>query len=321
MSSGLGFRPAADLTLPLTTGPAIKDIDLDFVVVDVETACSRTSSICQIGIVGFAGGREVLTYESLIDPEDRFDAFNTRLHGIGARHVRGKPNYARLHATISAHLGGRVAVAHSNFDRAALGAACAQAGIPAIDARWLDSVRVARHAWPDLPSHKLNVVAAHLGLEHRHHDALSDARVAGWTILKAMDHTGIDLDGWMAGPWRKQVAKSARSPWPMPAENGPLAGERVAFMSRHSDPELPAVVADAGGRIMSGLGETTTLFVVAAARPFTFGICRSANYQKAEALIAAGKPLRILSGDELRALVARDAESFAPSRSATSDPA
>ena len=312
LSAGLGLRPAPDLTLPLTPDPAITNLDLDFVVVDVETACSRTSSICQIGIVGFAGGREVLAYESLIDPEDRFDAFNTRLHGIGAKHVRGKPNYARLHGMISAHLGGRVAVAHSNFDRTALGAACAQAGVPAIDARWLDSVRVARHAWPDLPSHKLNVVAAHLGLEHRHHDALSDARVAGWAILKAMDHTGIDLDGWMAGPWRKQAAKSSRSPWPTPAENGPLAGERVAFMSRHSDPELPAVVADAGGRIMSGLGETTTLLVVAAARPFTFGIRRSANYQKAEALIAAGKPLRILSGEELRVLASAGAGASRP---------
>ena len=84
----------------------------------------------------------------------------------------------------------------------------------------------------------------------------------------------------------------------------------MAFMSRHSDPELPAIVADAGGRIMSGLGETTTLFVVAAARPFTFGIRRSANYQKAEALIAAGKSLRILSGDELRALVSAGAGGF-----------
>ena len=34
----------------------------DFVVIDVETACSRTSSICQIGIVGYAAGVEVLAY-------------------------------------------------------------------------------------------------------------------------------------------------------------------------------------------------------------------------------------------------------------------
>lgn len=311
LSARLGVRHTADLTLSLTPDPGIKDIDLDFVVVDVETACNRASSICQIGIVGFAGGREVLTYESLIDPQEAFEAFNTRLHGIGAKHVRGKPNYAGLHETISAHLGGRVAVAHSNFDKGALGAACAVAGVPPIAARWLDSVQVARHAWPELSSHRLNVLAAHLGLEHRHHDALSDARVAGWVIVKAMDHTGIDLDGWMAGPWRTQPSRSAKSRWPAPAPDGPLAGERVAFMSRHSDPELPGLVAAAGGRIMAGVGETTTLLVVAAARPFTFGVCRSANYRKAEGLIAEGKSLRILSGAELRVLVSAGAESVA----------
>lgn len=44
----------------------------DFVVVDVETACARVSSICQIGIVGFRQGREVFAYETLVDPCDEF---------------------------------------------------------------------------------------------------------------------------------------------------------------------------------------------------------------------------------------------------------
>ena len=34
----------------------------DFVVIDVETACSRVSSICQVGIVGFRDGREIFEY-------------------------------------------------------------------------------------------------------------------------------------------------------------------------------------------------------------------------------------------------------------------
>ena len=37
---------------PLTADTAAPD----FVVVDVETACSRVSSICQIGIVGYRDG-------------------------------------------------------------------------------------------------------------------------------------------------------------------------------------------------------------------------------------------------------------------------
>ena len=43
----------------------------DFVVIDVETACSRVSSICQIGIVGFRDGRIQFEYETLVDPRDQ----------------------------------------------------------------------------------------------------------------------------------------------------------------------------------------------------------------------------------------------------------
>ena len=52
----------------------------DFVVVDVETACSRVSSICQVGIVGFRDGREVFEYETLLDPCDEFHAGNIRVN-------------------------------------------------------------------------------------------------------------------------------------------------------------------------------------------------------------------------------------------------
>ncbi len=46
--------------------PAVDPDALDFVAVDVETACGRVSSICQIGIVGFRGGEIAFEYETLI---------------------------------------------------------------------------------------------------------------------------------------------------------------------------------------------------------------------------------------------------------------
>jgi len=69
----------------------------DFVVVDVETACARVSSICQIGIVGFRQGREVFAYETLVDPCDEFSTFNIRIHGISPEHVAGKPCFGDIH--------------------------------------------------------------------------------------------------------------------------------------------------------------------------------------------------------------------------------
>ncbi|MDP3747168.1 MAG: exonuclease domain-containing protein [Phenylobacterium sp.] len=272
----------------------------DFVVIDVETACNRASSICQIGIVGFAGGREVFAYETLVDPEDAFSPFNIRLHGIGPDRVAGQPSFPRLYDTLREHLAGRVTVAHSNFDHGALTAACRLAGLPMIRSRWLDSVKVARHAWPDLPTHRLNALASHLELEHKHHDALSDARVAGWVVVRAMEKTGLDIAGYLAAPWRG----TPRPRRPKPAAQGPLAGERVAIITSPHNTELPTEIAAAGARIMASVGQTTTMLVVAGTRPFSSGVRATASFLKAEAIAAEGGPISILTADELRDRIA-----------------
>jgi len=310
LAKQFGMRPASELgplvdtpetRSPPEPPPAPARPDLDFVVIDVETACARPSSICQIGIVGFRDGREVLAWETLVDPQDAFMPFNTRLHGIGPQHVAGKPTFPRLYGTLLDHLGGRITVAHSMFDHGALTAACRIAGLPMIRSRWLDSVQVARHAWPDLHTHRLNVLAEHLELEHRHHDALSDARVAGGVLLRAMEHTGLDLAAWMASPWRTSPRKAQR---PTPAANGPLLGEKIALITSPHDRTLPAEIAAAGGKVMAGVGRTTTMLVIAGARPFSFGVRRTALYEKAEALIADGATISILSAEDLRDRIA-----------------
>jgi DNA polymerase-3 subunit epsilon len=309
--TGTAFAQGASAATPASVGapvlapvPDVALPDMDFVVIDVETACGRSSSICQIGIVGFAGGQEVLAWETLVDPQDAFAEFNTRLHGIGARHVRGKPRFPQLYGALSAHLGGRITVAHSNFDQGAVSAACRVAGLPMIRSRWLDSVQVARHAWPELPSHRLNLLADHLGLEHRHHDALSDARVAGWVLVKASEHTGIDLHGWMAAPWRGAPRRRGpRSPAPEAAGSGPLFGLRVAILGQPRDGPLAQMIAAAGGRVVTSVGARTDLLAVGGNRPFDQGLERSAIYRRAETMIALGQAIRIVGERELSALI------------------
>ena len=247
----------------------------DFVVIDVETACARASSICQVGIVGFAGGREIFAYETLLDPRDDFHAFNTHIHGIAAHHVVGQPCFADVHGVIDRHLAGRTTVAHSHFDKGALAAACRVHDRPVIETTWLDSVRVAKRAWPDLPNHKLGGLARYLGITHRHHDALSDARAAGWVVVKAIDHTGLSLADWLAPP-RKAA------PAPRAARSGPLAGERIVIVGEPRDGALAHRLAALGGRIMTAMGSTTTMLVVAtAADPRTLAI--DPQWQKARA--------------------------------------
>ncbi|MDR6787698.1 DNA polymerase-3 subunit epsilon [Sphingomonas sp. BE138] len=271
---------------------------VDFVVIDVETACSRVGSICQIGIVGFRGGAEVFAWETMLDPCDEFSPFNVRIHGITSDHVVGKPTFADVHATVSACLSGRVTVAHSFFDKGALAAACAQHDLPPIACTWLDSVRVAKRAWPELPSHRLDTLTRFLKLRHKHHDALSDARAAGMVVVRAMAHTGIDLAGWLA-----PVSNRGRSA-PPPTADGPLKGQRIAILGAARDGPLAFRLAAHGARIVASVGTTATMLVVSNAQPYGRFVHAHADYKRAEALRRAGKPIEIVAEDDLLLRVA-----------------
>ena len=285
------------MLMPSETAPSVvptpDDPPPDFVVVDVETACPRVSSICQIGIVGFRGGAEVFSYEMLVDPRDEFSPFNIRIHGISADHVAGKPSFAHIHADIDAHLSGRITVAHSNFDKGALAAACRVHDRSPIKTTWLDSVRVAQRAWPDLPSHRLNVLSKYLGIRHKHHDALSDARAAGLVVVRAIEHTGIDLAGWLA-PFAARGGTA-----PKAAQDGPLKGERIAILGAPRDGPLARQLAGAGARVLSSVGLTTTMLVVSNEQPYGRFYHAAPAYRRAEELRRAGSSLAILTEAEI----------------------
>ncbi|MDJ0277589.1 3'-5' exonuclease [Sphingomonas sp. 2R-10] len=268
---------------------------VDFVAIDVETACSRVSSICQIGIVGFRDGVEVFAYDTLLDPCDDFSPFNTRIHGIASEHVAGKPTFADVHAIVGGHLSSRTTVAHSSFDKGALAAACHRHGLPAIEANWLDSVRVARRAWPELPNHKLNTLSRSLNIRHRHHDALSDARTAGLVVVRAMAHTGVSLAEWLNPPPTPKI------PAPRPAAEGPLKGHRIAILGAPRDGPLACRLAAQGARIMAAVGATSTMLVISNAQPFGRFVHAHAEYRRAEQLRRGGAAIAIVAEDALPA--------------------
>lgn len=280
--------------MPFQSATPPSDADLpDFVVIDVETACSRVSSICQVGIVGFKNGVELFEYETLVDPLDRFSSFNTRIHGITCDHVMGAPTFGDIHTILDGHLSGRITVAHSVFDKGALGAACTIHARSMIETTWIDSVRVAKRAWPELPSHRLNVLTKFLGVRHKHHDALSDARAAGMVIVRAIEHTGIGLAGWLS------PASTRQGSVPKAAPAGPLRGARVAILGSTRDGALAHRLAAAGARIMSSVGRTTTMLVISDDQPFGRFVSAHADHRRAEGMRRDGAGIEIVSESEL----------------------
>lgn len=159
---------------------------MNFVAIDVETACADRSSICQIGIAVFQQGRMVRCDGLLIDPETEFSTFNSNLHGILPQHVAGAPTWKMIYPTLRELLSNRILVSHTYFDRAALLSACRRYHLDMFPyLEWADSCEIARKAWPHLPNHKLPSLAKNFKIKYRAHDAAEDARVAGEILLLA----------------------------------------------------------------------------------------------------------------------------------------
>ena len=117
---------------------------MKFVVVDVETANPKMSSICQIGLVIFENGVEVGAESHLIDPEDYFDPINVAIHGITAETVVGAPTIRDLHGRLCELTSGNVVACHTHFDRIALARVCELHSLDTLPCNWLDTARVAR---------------------------------------------------------------------------------------------------------------------------------------------------------------------------------
>ena len=174
--------------------------NLTFNAIDVETANGHSASICQIGIVQVRAGRISDCLSTLVNPEERFNAFNVRLHGIGPDCVKDSATLPDLYAQLRRLLEGTVLVSHTSFDRVALDGAARKYGLRPLRTQWLDSAKIARRAWPERygrSGYNLANVAADLGISFKHHDALEDARAAAEIVLYACQCTGLEIDGWL----------------------------------------------------------------------------------------------------------------------------
>jgi DNA polymerase-3 subunit epsilon len=90
-----------------------------FLAVDVETANTNPSSICQIAVVRFERGAAVDIWDSFIDPGEPFAALNVALHGIDAIAVANAPDFPQIIEALSERLSGNVVATHMPFDRIA----------------------------------------------------------------------------------------------------------------------------------------------------------------------------------------------------------
>jgi DNA polymerase-3 subunit epsilon len=173
---------------------------VNYVVLDLETANSDCGSICQVGIVQVIDGEIVGTTSHLINPQDTFDPWNIRVHGIQPEHVVGSPTFTEVFADLLPSLEQSIVVTHGSFDRVAIRRACEKHRIAPASIRWLNNQTVVRRTWSQFAQkgYSLGNLARHFGITFQHHDALEDAIATAHIFRRALSDSGRTASEWVA---------------------------------------------------------------------------------------------------------------------------
>lgn len=166
-----------------------------FIVADLETTGLSTAT-CEIlefaaVRVGAAGALE-REYTQVVRTRGPVPSFITRLTGITQAEVdrHGVPVTQAFSSFLDFVEDLPVFFHNASFDRRFLGAAADQTGMPFSNPTHC-TLALARRAWPELPSHKLEILARHVGASNPTHRALADVRTTVAVALAAGSLLGV----------------------------------------------------------------------------------------------------------------------------------
>ena len=174
---------------------------ISFVAIDLETATSARSSICQIGITEVINGELQTPKSWLVQPEGNvYDSMNFFIHGITPEDTKNSPSFPEVWKDVLPYLQGKIVVAHNtSFDMYALRDAFDKYGIDYPTFDYFCTLRIARYIVKGCYSYSLDIVLNYLGIEFEHHHrADSDSMGCAKLLLKCLEtdnSTLEDLEG------------------------------------------------------------------------------------------------------------------------------
>ena len=151
---------------------------MNFTSIDFETANSKRTSACSIGMAKVRDGKIVKTYYDLIQPfPNHFDYINTSIHGITPEMVDGSPTLMDAWPGILDFIEGDVLVAHScSFEQSVINQYMLQHQMPIPQLEYLCTLYMSKVNYPRRSGYKLDDLTKDLlGREVNHHHALEDA--------------------------------------------------------------------------------------------------------------------------------------------------
>lgn len=171
--------------------------EINFVAIDLETATSVRSSICQIGITEVSNGKPQVPKSWLVQPEGNiYDSMNIWIHGITPEDTKNSPSFPEVWKDVLPYLQGKIVVAHNtSFDMYALRDAFNKYGMEYPTFDYFCTLRIARYIVKGCYSYSLDIVLKYLGIEfEHHHKADSDSLGCAKLLLKCLELDNCTLD-------------------------------------------------------------------------------------------------------------------------------
>lgn len=162
--------------------------DMNFIAIDFETATSRHSSICEVGICVVRAGRIAETRSWLVRPENNdYQYWNIRIHGITPAQTEDAPDFPAVWAEIERTYLDEfdLLVAHNAaFDRTCLQHAARHYNLRLPALRWDCTLLRARRQYT-FTCNKLDYLCTVMGIpEGQHHRAGADAEMCARLYLR-----------------------------------------------------------------------------------------------------------------------------------------
>lgn len=156
-----------------------------YAIIDTETTGldATRDTVVEIGAALYQGGRKIDEFQTFVDPQRPIPAEVSAVHHIIDADVAFKPVRTEAIESLRAFLSrATVYVAHNvGFDASFL---------PEInDRRWLCTMRLAKHLWPDAPNFKNQTLRYHLNLAVNTpnvHRALDDIEVTAAVLFRGL---------------------------------------------------------------------------------------------------------------------------------------
>lgn len=159
-----------------------------FTTIDFELATAKYNSVCAVGIVNVINGEIANEYYSLVQPpENKYMWQTSRVHGLKPKHTISSPTFIEIFPTIQELLFNQQMVAHDElFDRSVLKETMQHFGLSYdilnIADQWDCTSKIYRAM--GFEKTKLSICCELMGVELKHHDALSDARATAELYLR-----------------------------------------------------------------------------------------------------------------------------------------